>query len=87
MFIRELLCRSWIWRERKGVREFSEVGMEEESLFLFNKLWVISKVLFSCNHFVFLILSYLIRWLYNGEFTAKEERQVQLGKNSSFQTD
>lgn len=34
---------------------------------------------------MFLILSYLIRWLYNGEFTAKEERQVQLGKNSSFQ--
>lgn len=33
VFIRKLLCRSWIWRERQGVREFSEVGREEESLF------------------------------------------------------
>ena len=43
--------------ERKEVREFSGVGLEEESLF--SKLWVISKVVFSRDHFMFLILSYL----------------------------
>lgn len=40
---KKLLCRSGIWKKRE-VREFSGVGMEEETLF--SKLWVISKVLF-----------------------------------------